>query len=285
MNTKPEELYFASIKKIIKDTYKLKNDYIDEPSFDPDGELIIIPREKFRSQVTQALMITQYYKFIGSGDSQQIYLALARLRDADFDCNTQAERCERLIELLDAIVHQIESGILYFSAGTIPTFVQGSLNEISGTSLNYIEEQSLRDSISKDISELVRAAQSKMFKTVALIAGSITESVLLGVANLNPELSKTYLKKPDKFPGQCGIEELADICSKAGVITDMALSAEILHDYRDHIHPNKHTKSQTELNDHSVSMIIGILGQLLQNLAASEQKGLMKRYKEQRLGV
>lgn len=295
MSTKPEERYFASIKTLIKATYKLKSDYIDEPSFDLDGELIIIPREKFRSHVTQALMLTQYYKFIGSEDSQQIYLALARLRDADFDCDTQTERCERLIVLLDAIVNQIESGILYFSAGAISTVVQGSLDEIRLTSLLYIEEQSSRDDISKDISDLVRAAQSGMFKAVALLAGSITEAVLLGVANLNPAMSVSYLEGPKakedsiiknrQFPDQCGILELAYICRKAAIITDSKLSIDNLRAYRDHIHPNRHTKSQTVLNNHAVSMIIGILGQLLQNLAASEQKGLMKRYKEQRLGV
>ena len=292
MSTKPEEHYFASIKKLLKATYKLKNDYIDEPSFDPDGELIIIPREKFRSQVTQALMITQYYKFIVSEDSQQIYLALARLRDADFDCNTQTERCERLIVLLDAIVNQIESGTLYFSVGTISTVVQGSLDEIRNTPLLYIEEQSSRDDISKDVSDLVRAAQSGMFKAVALLAGSITEAVLLGVANLNPDRARNNLKgAPDSkiskkdFPDRCGIPELAYICRAAKIITDSSLSTDNLCAYRDHIHPNRHMKSGTVLDNHAISTIIGTLGTLLKNLAESEQKGLIRQFKAKSPGT
>ena len=292
MSTKPEERYVASIKTLIKATYKLKSDYIDEPSPDPDGEFNIIPREKFRSHVTQALMLTQYYKFIGSEDSQKIYLALARLRDADFDCDTQTERCERLIVLLDAIVNQIESGILYFSAGAISTVVQGSLDEIRLTSLLYIEEQSSRDDISKDISDLVRAAQSGMFKAVALLAGSITEAVLLGVANLNPDRAKNNLKgAPDSkiskkdFPDRCGIPELAYICRAAKILTDSSLSTDNLCAYRDHIHPNRYMKSGTALDNHAVSTIIGTLGTLLRNLAESEQKGLMRQFKKKPLGA
>lgn len=291
MSTKPAELYFASIQNLIKATYKLKNDYIDEISFDPDGELIIIPREKFRSHVTQALMLTQYYKFVGTEDGQQIYRALARLRDADFDCNTQSESCEKLIELLDAIVRQIQSGILYFSAGTISTVVQGSLDDIRQTPLHYIEEASLRDHILSDIFELVRAAQSGMFKTVALLAGSITEAVLLGVANLNPAISENNLKsaKDSKFskkdfPDKCGIPELAYICRAAKIITDDSLSTDNLCAYRDHIHPNRHMKSGTVLDNHTVITIIGTLGTLLKNLSESEQKGLMRQYKEIALG-
>jgi len=100
-----------------------------------------------------------------------------------------------------------------------------------------------------------------------------------------PKAKEDSIIKNRQFPDQCGILELAYICRRAGIITDSKLSIDNLRAYRDHIHPNRHIKSQTVLNNHAVSMIIGILGQLLQNLAASEQKGLMKRYKEQRLGV
>lgn len=291
MSVKPEEVYLRSMKKLIKATYQLKNYYIDEPTFDSDGELIIVPREKFRSHVTQALMLTRHYKFIESQNDGAIYIRFSNLRDSDFNQDTQYERIMDLIQLLDAIVSQIESGILYFSAGTLSVTAQGSLDQISSTPLHYIDSP-LRNSILNDISEFVVSAQSKLYKSVALLAGSITESVLLGVATLNPDLSKNHLQssKDSKiskkiFPDTCGIIELAHICRSAGIITDSDLSTEVLRGYRDHIHPNRHTKSQTDLDDHTVSTILGTLGKLLKDLTDSEQKGLMQQYKEKRLGV
>lgn len=286
MNSKHEETYRRVIKKLISDTYKLKFDYIGNPSLDEYGELIPIPQEKFRSHVTQARMLTRNYGFIEAQDDRSIFLKLANLRDSDINIDTQAKLVTELIQLLDAIASQIESGVLCFRVGMIAVSTQGSLDQISSIPLNYMDKE-LRSSISHDISELSIAVQCKMYKTVALLAGSITESVLLGVANLNRPVSENIMQsyKPKRdFPDRCGIEELAHICRSEGIISDSSLSPDIIRDYRDHIHPNKHTKSKTELDEHSVNIILGTLGKILKNIFESAQKGLLQHYKEKELG-
>jgi hypothetical protein len=195
MSIKPEQVYFESIKNLVRDSHELLNDYINEPSFDDKGELINIPHEKFLSHITQALILTRHYKFIESQSDNSIFRAFSKLRDSTFDESNQQERVTNLIQLLDAIVRQIESGILYFSAGTLHAPAQGSLAQIISTPLLFIENP-LRDSISSDISELVVATQSRQYKCIALLAGSIAESVLLGIAKLNPSISQTYLQNP-----------------------------------------------------------------------------------------
>lgn len=287
MNIKPEDAYLNAIRKLIKDAYQLKRHYIDEPSFDPDGDLIVVPSVKFRSLVTQALMLTRHYKFIELQDDSTIFIRLSDLRDMDISHN-QRGIFEDFIQLMDAIVSQIESGILCFRVGKLSLPAEGKLEEILSCSLGYMEKD-LRKSIQDDIYELRIAAENKMHKSVALLAGSITEAVLLGVVILNPSVAENHLqgmkgKSNKKFPERCGIEEFGYICIKEHILTDTEISIEKLNDYRDHIHPNKHTKSKTNLDDSTVLIILGTLGKILNNLADSEKQGLINVYKEKRLG-
>ncbi len=282
MNTKPiEKVHLENLKALRKSTYELKWSSIDVPSFDNDGEPII-PIVEFRSKVIQALVLTHLYRISGTSDNRIIRSSLMEIRDSDFNIHTQYDQICKFISLLDAIITQIESGIIYFSASELPNVTQGSIDQIIKlSSPGYIEKE-LRDLISRDIAEFVRAAQLQMYKSAVLLAGSIAEAVLLGVAKLNPEATKNLLpeKKRRDFEDKAGIEDLAKVCRDAKIITDSTLKTEILRDYRDLIHPNRHIKSQTTLRDYTLSTIIGFLYQLLQNLADSEEKGLIQRFKE-----
>lgn len=285
MNTSIQMTYINAMRKIIRDAYELKCNYIDEPSFD-DGEMRTIPVEKFRSLTTQALMTTRSLKFVDSHHDGTIFFRLSNLRASRIGQDNQNDLIIEFIQYMDAIVSQVETGVLCFRSSELSAPAQGSLAQIETVSLQYLAPE-LSNSILKDIAELITAAQSKMYKTVALLAGSITETALLGVAKLNPEMANNLLKNKSKYqhknvPDKCGIEELEYICRHEGILRNSQLSVENMSKYRDRIHPNNHTK-QTELDDHSISIILGVLGQILSDLAISDKEGLMQIFQNKQI--
>lgn len=210
---------------------------------------------------------------------------LSTLRESSIEQDNQREIILNFIQYLDAIVSQVETGVLCFRAGELSVPAQGSLAQIEMISLHYMDTE-LWNSTLQDIAELITAAQSKMYKSVALLAGSITETVLLGVANLNRALANNLLKgskyQNKSIPDKCGIEELGHICKSENILIDSQPLMEIMRNYRDRIHPNNHTK-QTALKDHSISIILGALGQILSELADSEKKGLIQNFKDKKI--
>lgn len=287
MSVKSEDKYFESLNELLKKAYELKFEFIDEPHPDHNGDIAILPNINFQSLVTQALMLTRHYKFIESQEDRTIYYRLSGFRDIRIFGENQSFAMEDFIQLLDAIISQISSGIICFSLSNLPALGDGKLTEIGSCNLDYLSEE-IRTNVRSDIYELRVAAETKMYKSAALLAGSIAEAVLLGVANLNKDLSANYIqsfKSNKSFPDKCGIEELGYICRQANILTDNKIDLSALIEYRDRIHPNKHTTSKRSLDDSDILLILGNLGKVLSNLTNSEKQGRIKAFKEKALGA
>lgn len=92
------------------------------------------------------------------------------------------------------------------------------------------------DEVKRDFQELSQAFTSNLHKSVLLLAGSITESLLLS-------------RHPDKSPKGPGLKNLVDVARKERLLgRDTLRQLDTLIDYRDSIHPRAESRNGTAPN-------------------------------------
>lgn len=123
--------------------------------------------------------------------------------------------------------------------------------------LEFVADESLRDSLRLDLTRARRAAEREDFKSATVLSGSVIEALLLerllSVSRQAIESAHAAWKSRSKRPSDpkasktLGLDltawtlhELASIASNAGVITDSTASAvDVARDFRNLIHPGR----------------------------------------------
>ncbi len=147
---------------------------------------------------------------------------------------------------------------------------------------DWLSDEELRAIVMRDLGELEAARSSgKMAKCVALLAGSVTEALLLDVLDRRRDLAGPYLGKK-RFPEDASLGALVMIATKLGLLSPLAESmVNGLIDYRDLIHPDRERRLKVRLDAVTTRALMGLLGLVARELDDANKDGRLKKYVEQ----
>lgn len=124
--------------------------------------------------------------------------------------------------------------------------------------LAFIADDDLRRTISVDIASVKRAWSNQEFKAVTILAGSVTEALLLDAIRARgreqTRESHTRLMELGRIPANSpadslrwGLAELNEVAHDAGVIQEPVWTqVNLARDFRNFIHPGKELRTQAK---------------------------------------
>ncbi len=153
-----------------------------------------------------------------------------------------------------------------------------SLAEVRQSALDFVSDQALQAILRRDLEELVSAVSAGLDKSVAMLAGSIMEAVLVDVIDRRPDLAQGYMGKK-KFPSDASIDKLVEIAVAENLLDSLATSlVDSIKDYRDLIHPDRERRLRTKLDGATTASLLALLRLVLRSLHDARSQGRIDNY-------
>ncbi|XXY16790.1 hypothetical protein WME88_51995 [Sorangium sp. So ce216] len=157
--------------------------------------------------------------------------------------------------------------------------VASALAEVRKIAPSLMIDDVLRAIVERDLRELEAALMHGLHKSTALLAGSITEAVLLDFCDRNRLIAQTYMKQRETFPEKVSLEKLIDIAGKEGLIKELASSLAVaVKNYRDLIHPDRERRTQPAVDDAMGGALVALLRLIVRDLRDASDDGRVGAY-------
>jgi hypothetical protein len=128
---------------------------------------------------------------------------------------------------------------------------------------NFITEEQFRKSLISDYSELTRAQEAKLWKSVHVLAGSIIEALLIEYI-LVFKLPTVGTKDPLKMD----LSEAVEVCEGAGVIHKGTASlCDVVREYRNLIHPGRIIRLDQDVTEESANIASNLVRLITREVA------------------
>lgn len=132
--------------------------------------------------------------------------------------------------------------------------------------INLIQDLEYSDIIIKDINECVNSILIKNDKSAIVLAGSITEAVLMYQLKQNG-ITTINVNNKNKPIANCSLQDLIDEAQRINILNARNYySAHIVRDYRNFIHPDKMIRERAVTNNKLVSTIWNLLKEIINEL-------------------
>jgi len=155
------------------------------------------------------------------------------------------------------------------------TSLIGGLEKIRGS----LKDEKLARLVARDSDELQGVVTAHAWKSVLLLAGSMTELVLLDFLNRNAGLAQSHLSGKKTWPRDVGLQELINIAKAEGLLQPLVVeSARHLKEYRDLIHPFKAAYATLRADRATAKTILHLLELVLEDLRSAIDTGAVTRY-------
>jgi hypothetical protein len=164
--------------------------------------------------------------------------------------------------------------------------VAPTITSIRETLPLIVADAVLRSIVERDAKELEDALRVGLHKSASMLAGSITEAVLLDVCDLNPPIAATHMgKKATDYPAKASLDNFIAIACGEALIEELTKTfATAVKNYRDLIHPDRERRENPTVNATTSSALVMLLRLVVENLKASHDSGRFAAYKAKQLG-
>lgn len=162
--------------------------------------------------------------------------------------------------------------------GDVEPTTASALAEITGVALAFVADDAIREIVERDRRELELAVAHGMHKSAALLAGSISEALLLDVCDRNRVISASYLPAKKRFPEDASLGLLIEIGEKEGLLSDLAHPLLRLKDYRDLVHPDRERRLGVQVDAATSGALVQLLRLVLRDLAAAADDGRIEGF-------
>jgi hypothetical protein len=106
--------------------------------------------------------------------------------------------------------------------------------------MRFIKDKVLRDSIRLDLSSAYRSFDDGEWKPATVMAGAVTEALLLWSVQKNKREVAGLTSTPKGPPEKWDLSQLADVAERAGLIKKTTWTqVDLMRNYRNLIHPGK----------------------------------------------
>jgi len=127
---------------------------------------------------------------------------------------------------------------------------------------NFITDEKFRDSLVADFGELTHALNSKLWKSVHVLSGSIIEALLIEYIVVFKPSSVT------KDPLKMDLSEAIEACQNAGVIQKSTASlCDVVRDYRNLIHPGRMIRLERDANEEGATIAKTLVALIAKEIA------------------
>lgn len=135
------------------------------------------------------------------------------------------------------------------------------------TSFDFITDEDLRISLERDHAEVAACAESKAWKAVHVLAGSIIESVLLDFLQ-----TADYAARANVDLLKMELQGLIEACRKERVLSNktVQLSAAV-QSYRNLIHPGRVIRLNESVSENGATVVRALLDIILSEVSAKKQ--------------
>lgn len=162
--------------------------------------------------------------------------------------------------------------------GNIAPDIRESLAEIRQSALEFVSDDSFQAILRRDLEELVSAVSANLNKSVAMLAGSIMEAVLVDIIGRRPDLAQSYMGKK-KFPADASLDKLIEIAVAESLLDSLAMSlVSSIKDYRDLIHPDRERRERIKLDGATTASLLALLRLVLRSLHEARTHGRIEDY-------
>lgn len=132
----------------------------------------------------------------------------------------------------------------------------------------FVQDQKFKRILNRDYLEIKNCLEAKAFKSVLVLSGAIIEAVLLEFLTNNPPKNYTKTKINNlKFIDLIDLSMEINLISK----TTKDLSS-VVREYRNHIHPNKEIRSETEINEDNANIAYRLVNLVINNVKENHPK-------------
>ena len=132
--------------------------------------------------------------------------------------------------------------------------------------INLIQDLEYSDIIIININECVNSILIKNDKSAIVLAGSITEAVLMYQLKQNG-ITTINVNNKNKPIANCSLQDLIDEAQRINILNARNYySAHIVRDYRNFIHPDKMIRERAVTNNKLVSTIWNLLKEIINEL-------------------
>src|SRR5947207_15535878 len=115
---------------------------------------------------------------------------------------------------------------------------------------DFINGEDFRLSLESDYTELNSSMQSKAWKAVHVLAGSIIEAVLIDYL-----LTSEYQKKPSSAILKLSLADAISVCRQEGVISETTEHlSHVIRSYRNLIHPGRSVRLGEKANENGAKI-------------------------------
>lgn len=155
-----------------------------------------------------------------------------------------------------------------------------SVWNVAGSDFSWMRDVSLRDVAGADFRELQVCTVAGALKATLLLAGSVTEAMLLDALERNTKITRTYFKRPDDFPEKASLEQLVTAARGEGLLTTTADVAPIMRAHRDLIHPNRMRAGNVVVDEHTVQVVDGLMRLIARDLRQAADTGRLDAFEK-----
>ncbi|GAL01285.1 hypothetical protein JCM19314_729 [Nonlabens ulvanivorans] len=133
---------------------------------------------------------------------------------------------------------------------------------------NFIQDHQFKRILIRDYVELNNCLESKAFKSVLVLSGSIIEALLLEFLLNNPPNGYTKSKiNKLKFFELIELSETINLISK----TTKDLST-VIREYRNYVHPNKELRSKSDINEDKAVIACRLVNMVISSVKENHPK-------------
>ncbi len=132
--------------------------------------------------------------------------------------------------------------------------------------------------VQRDLAELERALAAGLHKSTMLLAGSITEAILLDVCNRNPPVAAGYLKQARDYPEKASLDHLIDIAQGEGILVDIADKMAVVRSHRDLIHPECERRTKPLVDGATAGALVALLRIVVRDVKLAIESGSVAAY-------
>jgi hypothetical protein len=128
---------------------------------------------------------------------------------------------------------------------------------------SFITHEDFRLALGADQAELIRCLEGRAWKAVHVLAGSITEAVLLDYL-----IATEYQKRPAEDLLKLTLHEAIAACRAEGVLSDRtAQLSVVIKDYRNLIHPGRAVRLQDKVDEQSARVAHALVEMVVAEVA------------------
>ena len=128
---------------------------------------------------------------------------------------------------------------------------------------SFITYEDFRLALEADQAELVRCLEGRAWKAVHVLAGSITEAILLDYL-----IATEYQKRPAEDLLKMNLHEAIAACRAEGVLSERTVQLSVvIKDYRNLIHPGRAVRLQDKVDEQSAKVAHALVEMIVAEVA------------------